>query len=98
MQIHQRLRGWRYGTPEWKPALLIFDTCSHLIRTLPALPPDPHRPEDIDTKAEDHVYDALRYGLEERPWTPPQEVSPNRDGWADIWDDHKGGDAAWQAV
>lgn len=43
------------------PRLLIYSTCTNLIRTLPALPRDPKRPEDVDTKAEDHAYDALRY-------------------------------------
>lgn len=43
------------------PRLLIYSTCTNLIRTLPALPRDPRRPEDVDTTAEDHAYDALRY-------------------------------------
>lgn len=47
------------------PRILIYSTCRNLIRTLPALPRDPKRPEDVDTKAEDHLYDALRYLLAE---------------------------------
>ena len=46
-----------------RPRLLVVDTCRNLIRTLPALPRDPRSPEDVDTKAEDHAFDALRYGL-----------------------------------
>ena len=34
-----------------------------MVRTLPTLPYDELRPEDVDTDAEDHAYDALRYGL-----------------------------------
>ncbi len=49
--------------PDGKPGLQIFETCPNLIRTLPALPRDPHRIEDVDSDAEDHAYDALRYGL-----------------------------------
>lgn len=45
------------------PRLLIYSTCRNLIRTLPTLPRDKKRPEDVDTKAEDHAYDALRYLL-----------------------------------
>jgi hypothetical protein len=45
------------------PLLHVFDTCSNLIRTLPALPHDTKRVEDVDTNAEDHAPDALRYGL-----------------------------------
>ena len=47
--------------PDGLPRLLVSSTCVNLIRTLPALPRDPKRPEDVDTKAEDHAYDALRY-------------------------------------
>lgn len=47
------------------PRLLIYSSCRNLIRTLPSLPRDTRRPEDVDTKAEDHAYDALRYLLME---------------------------------
>lgn len=47
--------------PDGLPRLLVYSTCRNLIRTLPALPRDPKRPEDVDTHAEDHAYDALRY-------------------------------------
>lgn len=61
-QVRERLKGDADG-----PLLLIFATCTHLIRTLPALPHDPHRAEDVDTDAEDHAPDALRYGCMSRP-------------------------------
>ena len=35
--------------------LYVFSTCTHLIRTLPALQHDPDRPEDVDTDGEDHA-------------------------------------------
>jgi hypothetical protein len=61
------------------PGLGIFPSCPDLIRTLPALPRAKNRTEDVDTKAEDHAYDALRYGLMASPSlgyttdnTPPQ--------------------------
>lgn len=44
-----------------QPRLLIYSTCRNLIRTLPSLQRDPHRPEDVDTDGEDHAYDGLRY-------------------------------------
>ena len=50
-----------------EPGLRIFSTCRNLIRTLPLLPLDDSNPEDIDTNAEDHAYDALRYGCMSRP-------------------------------
>lgn len=49
--------------PDGLPGLIIFRNCKDLIRTLPELPRDPLHPEDVDTSAEDHAYDGLRYGL-----------------------------------
>ncbi|MGH7743292.1 MAG: hypothetical protein ACREQ5_00520 [Candidatus Dormibacteria bacterium] len=47
---------------EMCPMLHVLDgTCPELVRTLPALPYDPRRIEDVDTNAEDHHYDSLRY-------------------------------------
>ena len=47
--------------PMEEPGLLIFDTCSHFIRTVPVLPRDEKKPDDVDSAAEDHVYDEARY-------------------------------------
>ena len=58
LQIHKRLQLNR-ETEEAK--LRIFSNCTNLIRTLPALPLSRTNSEDVDTKAEDHAYDALRY-------------------------------------
>jgi hypothetical protein len=52
------------------PRLLVYSTCRNLIRTLPSLPRDQRRPEDVDTSAEDHAYDALRYLLAELERAP----------------------------
>jgi hypothetical protein len=49
------------------PRLQIFENCSNLIRTLPNLPYDNKKVEDVDTEAEDHLYDAGRYGLMGNP-------------------------------
>lgn len=57
--IHTGLRVQADGMPR----LLIYSTCINLIRTLPNLPRDKNKPEDVDTNAEDHAYDALRYLL-----------------------------------
>lgn len=58
-KVHEMLRVRDDG----RPGLIVFRTCSNLIRTLPALPYDTTRVEDVDTKAEDHGYDALRYAI-----------------------------------
>jgi hypothetical protein len=62
-QVRSRLQG-----EDGKPMLYIFNTCTHLIRTLPALQHDADRPEDVDTDGEDHAPDALRYGCMARPY------------------------------
>jgi hypothetical protein len=49
------------------PRLRIFENCPNLIRQLSSLPLDKNNPEDVDTKAEDHAYDALRYMVSSRP-------------------------------
>jgi len=60
------------GTPMW----YCFNTCPHLIRTLPALQHDTKDPEDCDTTGEDHAPDDLRYGMMSRPWSRPKPVPP----------------------
>lgn len=54
------------------PMVYVFSTCTHLIRTLPALQHDPDRPEDVDTEGEDHAPDTLRYGCMARPYVRPK--------------------------
>lgn len=49
------------GQPD-VPGLYITKNCSYLWETLPALPRDPNNREDLDTRANDHGADALRYG------------------------------------
>lgn len=42
-------------------------TCPNLIKFLPSMVFDKLKPEDLDTDAEDHAPDTLRYGLMSRP-------------------------------
>lgn len=67
-QIRARLIG-----EDEMPMLYVFSTCANLIRTLPTLQHDPAKPEDLDTTAEDHAADTLRYACMSRPWikSPP---------------------------
>ena len=67
LEIHKRLRP---DEETGYPSLFILDNCVNLIRTLPMLPTDKNNPEDVDTHAEDHAYDALRYGCMSRPIHP----------------------------
>jgi phage terminase large subunit len=63
IQIHERLKTNDKG----RPKLQIFKTCPNLIREIQSIPLDPNKPEDVDTKASDHAYDALRYLIMSRP-------------------------------
>lgn len=44
-----------------EPGLWVFDSCRQFIRILPMLPRDEKKPDDVDTKAEDHIGDETRY-------------------------------------
>lgn len=59
----------------------VFDTCKHFIRTIPALVYSQSDVEDIDTDCEDHIYDAIRYALMEKPIAPRQHIQPTYDGF-----------------
>lgn len=50
-------------SPLEEPGFYVFDNCTQIIRTVPTLPRSDKNPEDIDTEAEDHLYDVLRYRL-----------------------------------
>lgn len=63
MRVHEMLRPMN----EERPWLTVEPTCTYLIRTIPAMVQDEHNPEDVDTDADDHACDALRYGAMSRP-------------------------------
>lgn len=52
--------------PLEKPGFYVFDCCTHIIRTIPTLPRDEKKPEDINTEAEDHLYDVIRYRVTDK--------------------------------
>ena len=63
-EIHRRLQVDEFTE---EPRLVIFSNCTNLISQLPSIPLDKKNPEDVDTNSEDHLYDALRYGVMTRP-------------------------------
>jgi len=63
IQIHEYLR----VQPSGRPKIQIFNTCPNLIRELQSIPLDKSNPEDVNTNAPDHAYDALRYLIMSRP-------------------------------
>ena len=60
MEIHRRLADNPYTK---EPRLRFFSTCQHIIKQVAGIPLSKTNSEDVDTKAEDHAYDALRYGM-----------------------------------
>lgn len=92
---NKRIPGWEsvrsrlVGDGEG-PMLYLFDTCTHLRAQLASVQHDPTKAEDVDTDAEDHAVDALRYGCMSRPWVRTQPEAKNivpgyrlDDLWAD---------------
>ena len=49
--------------PVEEAGLYVFNTCRQFIRTVPMLPRDLTKTDDVDTDAEDHVGDETRYAL-----------------------------------
>ena len=67
-EIHRRLQMQEsYDDSEGVPGMAMFNTCRNLVSQLPSIPLDKKNSEDVNTKAEDHLYDALRYGVMSRP-------------------------------
>jgi hypothetical protein len=73
-ELHRRLQVDEFTN---EPRMVFFDTCTNMVAQLPALPIDKRNPEDIDTTSEDHLYDALRYGIMSRPRFSIWDYDPN---------------------
>jgi len=64
---NDRIGGWQLvrqalmPLEDGKPGLIVSNACGNLIRTLPALVYDDRRPEDCNTRGEDHMADSARY-------------------------------------
>jgi len=72
-ELHRRLQVDDFTG---EPRLLIFNTCTNIISQIPNLPLDKRNPEDVDTNSEDHLYDAIRYGIQSRPRSSVWDRSP----------------------
>jgi hypothetical protein len=85
MAVHEYLK-WQENDPKtgeektFEPRMKVFKTCKHLIRTLPSLPYDKVKIEDVDTDAEDHPGDAIRYLLMCRPIPSDVPREPRKKG------------------
>lgn len=68
------------GSVIWRvPMLYFLECCEDSIRTIPVLQHDEKDSEDLDTDAEDHAADEVRYACMSRPWVPKGRVAPTSD-------------------
>jgi len=74
-EIHRRLQVDEFTE---EPRLVFFSSCTNTIAQLPSIPLDKKNPEDVDTNAEDHLYDALRYGIMTRPRSSIWDYDPSK--------------------
>jgi hypothetical protein len=72
-EVHRRLQIDEYTK---EPRIVFFSNCIQTIAQIPMLPLDTNNPEDVNTKSEDHLYDALRYGIMSRPRSSAWDVNP----------------------
>jgi hypothetical protein len=73
-EIHRRLQIDEFTE---EPRLVFFSNCTNIVAQLPSIPLDKKNPEDIDTNSEDHLYDAMRYGIMSRPRFSLFDYDPN---------------------
>jgi hypothetical protein len=88
---NDRINGWRKvrrilsDLPDGEPGLLVAPWCVEFIRTFPELPSDKFNPEDVDSKAEDHLADCLRYDCTDQvseSMIPPAPKVKEPDRWS----------------
>ena len=66
MQVHYRFQFDESGYAR----MYVFNTCKAFIRTIPLMMYSETKPEDLDTKLEDHCPDEVRYMCMSRPVKP----------------------------
>lgn len=66
MQVHYRLQFDENGYSR----MYVFNNCKAFIRTMPLMMYSETKPEDLDTKLEDHCADEVRYMCMSRPVKP----------------------------
>ena len=54
------------GGPREEPGFYVFDQCHQTIETLPSLPRSDKDLDDVNTEAEDHIGDAIRYRIRKK--------------------------------
>lgn len=62
--------------PMEAPGLFVFNSCRQFIRTVPTLPRDSSKIDDVDTESEDHIGDETRYALTQLERTVTMQKMP----------------------
>ncbi|BDQ36312.1 phage terminase large subunit [Pseudodesulfovibrio nedwellii] len=79
-----RINGWEkmrgmfkacFEFPMEEPGLFVFSNCFQFIRTIPTLPRDETKHDDVNTHAEDHIGDETRYRVLETSVTTGRDLS-----------------------
>jgi hypothetical protein len=78
-----------------RPMIYTFSTCKDSIRTIPILPHDQSRVEDIDTNAEDHAADEWRYACMARPWVGSKAAKDKSSSFNDYAAPKQVSDSSW---
>ncbi len=65
--------------PMERPGIFIFEDCVEWISHIPVLPRAENKQNDVDTKAEDHDYDATRYRILKKKLSAVRQTSLS--GW-----------------
>lgn len=69
LQVRKMLAGalpTKNRAPRENPGFFVFDTCLQTIELLPSTPRDDDDLDDVDTEAEDHLADMIRYRLRKK--------------------------------
>jgi hypothetical protein len=80
-----KTREFMMKAPDGFPWMQISPDCINLIRTIPAMIHDDHRPEDIQQCGDDHAVDSLRYGLVSVHDIPKSLITPYESGYHKIF-------------
>lgn len=82
-KIRELLNGGLHDPGQALPPPLVYflDCCEDSIRCMESVPADIEKPDDVDTRSEDHAPDDIRYGVMSRPWIienlPPMQQKPD---------------------
>ena len=74
LSVPKRMGGWDQlrarlrGNDDGQSMIFFFEDCHAILRTLPMMQHSEINPEDLDTEAEDHAVDEVRYACMSRPF------------------------------